>query len=230
MGPLAVGGVSERLHGRKLVAWSVLVGSLTLIAFWSASTVEDEENRLDAVYTYEFGIGGLVLYGLLAVIVLVIALGLDWRETFALRRPTSWITAGLLTLGILVAVFVVGGILEAIFHAGEEQGLDPTGWRSDRAVAFVLSALAIGVVGPITEELMYRGLGYFLLSPLGHWVAIVVTGLTFALAHGILAGIPVFFVIGAGLAYLRYRTNSIVPPILVHVAFNSLQLVVGVAG
>jgi membrane protease YdiL (CAAX protease family) len=171
-----------------------------------------------------------VLYGLLAVIVLVIALGLDRREAFALRRPSSWKTAGLLTLAILVAVFVVGGILEAIFHAGEEQGLDPTGWRSDRAAAFVLSALAIGVVGPIVEELMYRGLGYFLLSPFGHWAAILITGLTFALAHGILAGIPVFFVIGAGLAYLRYRTNSIVPSILVHVAFNSLQLLVGVAG
>lgn len=221
---------NERSLGRKLVAWWVLVGTLVLVAFWASASQEDEENMLDAVYTYEFGIGGLVLYGLLAVIVLVIALGLDWRETFALRRPTSWKTAGLLTLGILVAVFVVGGILEAIFHAGEEQGLDPTGWRSDRAAAFVLSTLAIGVVGPIVEELMYRGLGYFLLSPFGHWAAIVITGLTFALAHGILAGIPVFFVIGAGLAYLRYRTNSIVPPILVHVAFNSLQLLVGVAG
>ncbi len=222
--------VDERPLGRKLTAWWVLVGTLILVAFWASASQDDDGNTLDAVYTYEFGIGGLVLYGLLAVIVMVIALGLDRRETFALRRPNSWKTAGLLTLGILVAVFVVGGILEAIFHAGEEQGLDPTGWRSDRAAAFVLSALAIGVVGPIVEELMYRGLGYFLLSQFGHWAAIVITGLTFALAHGILAGIPVFFVIGAGLAYLRYRTNSIVPPILVHVTFNSLQLLVGVAG
>lgn len=222
--------VDERPLGRKLTAWWVLVGTLILVAFWASASQDDEGNTLDAVYTYEFGIGGLVLYGVLAVIVLVIALGLDRRETFALRRPNSWKTAGLLTLGILVAVFVVGGILEAIFHAGEEQGLDPTGWRSDRAAAFVLSALAIGVVGPIVEELMYRGLGYFLLSQFGHWAAILITGLTFALAHGILAGIPVFFVIGAGLAYLRYRTNSLVPPILVHVAFNSLQLLVGVAG
>lgn len=222
--------MSEPALGRKLVAWSVLVGCLSLIAFWSAASVENDRETVDAVYTYSFGIGGLVLYGLLLAIVLLIARGLDWRQAFALRRPTSWKTAGLLTLGILVAVFVVGGILEAIFHAGEEQGLDPAGWRSDRAAAFALSALAIGVVGPITEEVMYRGLGYFLLSRWGHWAAIVITGITFALAHGILVGLPIFFVIGAGLAYLRYRTNSIVPPILVHVAFNSLQLVVGTTG
>ena len=37
-----------------------------------------------------------------------------------------------MTIGLLVAVFIVGAILEAIFHAGEEQGLDPAGWQPDR--------------------------------------------------------------------------------------------------
>ena len=43
-------------------------------------------------------------------------------------------------------------------------------------------------------------------------------------------GIPVFFVIGAGLALLRYSTDSLYPPILVHMAFNGLQMVIGVLG
>ena len=55
----------------------------------------------------------------------------------------------------------------------------------------------------------------------------MITALTFALAHGLIVGIPVFFVIGAGLAYLRYRTDSLYPPILVHMGFNGLQLVIG---
>jgi membrane protease YdiL (CAAX protease family) len=226
-----MGRVNARSWDRKLLAWCVLVGALIGLAFVSAAAAPDEDsNRLDAIYTYEFGIGGLVLYGILLGIVLLIAAGIPWREAFALRRPTSWKTAAGLTVGILVAVFVVGGILEAIFHAGEEQGLDPTGWRSDRVGAFALSALAIGVVGPIVEELMYRGLGYFLLLRFGNWTAILVTGITFAAAHGLLVGLPVFFVIGGGLAFLRYRTASIVPSMLVHMAFNSIQLVIGAAG
>ena len=68
MGPLAVGGVSEPLPerqdeqtlGRKLVAWWVLVGTLILIGFLSAASAEDDADRSNAVYEYQFGIGGSV--------------------------------------------------------------------------------------------------------------------------------------------------------------------------
>jgi membrane protease YdiL (CAAX protease family) len=216
--------------GRKLLAWWVLVGGLILLAFSSAATAPEDQDTSEFVYDYSFGIVGIVVYLLILGIVLLIARGLDWREAFALRNPSSWKAAGGLTVGLFVAVYIVAIVLEAIFHAGEEQGLDPSGWQSDRAGAFVLSVLAIGVVGPISEEMTFRGLGYYLLDQFGPWAAIGVTGIAFALAHGIVVGLPVFFVIGAGLAFLRYRTSSIIPAILVHMAFNSLQLVVGVLG
>ncbi len=175
MGPLAVGGVTEPAPpearqpelGRKLLAWWVLVGTLILIGFLSAAAAEDGADRSDAVYQYQFGIGGLVVYALLIGIVFLIARGLDWRETFAFKRPTSWKRAGGLTVGLLVAVFVVAAILEAIFHAGEEQGLDPAGWQPDRVGALILSFLAIAIAAPLAEELTFRGLGYYLLSQFG---------------------------------------------------------------
>ena len=116
MGPLAVGGVSEptperpqeQALGRKLVAWWVLVGTLILIGFLSAAAAEDEGDRSNAVYEYQFGIGGLIVYALLIGIVFLIARGLDWRETFAFNRPTSWKRAVGLTIGLLFAVFIVG--------------------------------------------------------------------------------------------------------------------------
>lgn len=230
MGPLAVGGVSEPSLGRKLAAWWILVGALILVAFWSASLPEEDRNQADAVYTYEFGLGGLMLYGILLGVVLAIAVGLNYRDTFALRRPTSWSTAAGLTLATLVALFVVAALLELVFHTGEEQGLDPAGWQPDRAGAFALSFVAIALFGPIVEELTYRGLGFFLLSQFGTWAAVIVTGLAFSLSHGIIVGIPVFFVIGAGLAYMRVRTQSILPAIVVHMLFNGLQLVASVSG
>jgi uncharacterized protein len=220
----------QAMLGRKLLAWWVLVGGLIVLAFSSAATAPENQDTSELVYDYSFGVVGIVVYLLILGIVLLIARGLDWRETFALRGPSSWKAAGGLTVGLFVAVYIVAIVLEAIFHAGEEQGLDPSGWQPDRAGAFVLSVIAIGVVGPISEEMTFRGLGYYLLNQFGPWAAIGVTGIAFALAHGIVVGLPVFFVIGVGLAFLRYRTNSIIPAILVHMAFNSLQLVVGVLG
>jgi membrane protease YdiL (CAAX protease family) len=133
-----------------------------------------------------------------------------------------------LSLAILIAVFGIAAVLEAIFHAGREQGLDPVGWRSDRALAFAMSALVVAGIAPIVEELVYRGIGFTLLAQFGEVAAIVLTAITFALAHGIVEGIPVFFVIGAGLALLRSRTQSIYPAMLVHIGFNALNVVAGV--
>ena len=238
VGPLAVGGVSEPSVepapqpelGRKLLAWWILVGTLIVIGFLSAAAAEEDTDRADAVYQYSFGLGGLLVYAILIGFVLLIARGLETREVFAFRRPRSWARAAGLIAGLLVAVMIVGAILEAIFHAGEEQGLDPAGWQPDRAGALLLSFLAIAVAAPIAEEMTFRGLGYYLLSQFGPWAAIGVTGITFALAHGLLVGIPVFFVIGAGLAFLRYRTDSLYPPLIVHMSFNTLQLAIGVFG
>ena len=72
-------GPREQALGRKLFAWWVLVGTLILIGFLSAAAAEDDADRSDAVYQYDFGIGGLLVYALLIGIVLLIARGLDYR-------------------------------------------------------------------------------------------------------------------------------------------------------
>lgn len=215
---------------RRLVAWWVLVGAIAVLAFASSASAEaDAEEQRNLLYEYEFSVAGLVLYGLVFGLALLVARGLDPREAFALRRPSSWKVAAGLTAGILVAVLAVAFALEAIFHAGREQGLDPVGWRSDRAVAFAMSAFVVAVIAPVVEELVYRGIGFTLLAQFGDVAAIVLTAITFALAHGIVEGIPVFFVIGAGLGLLRSRTKSLYPAVLVHIGFNALNVAAGVA-
>ncbi len=125
-------------------------------------------------------------------------------------------------------LLAVAAALEPVFGAGEEQGLDPTGWDPDRAGALALNFVLTAMVAPIVEELMFRGIGFFLLEQFGQAAAIVVTAIAFALTHGIVEGIPVFFVIGVGLAFMRSRTKSIYPPILMHAGFNGIGVIAGV--
>jgi membrane protease YdiL (CAAX protease family) len=224
-----VGGVIEQ-HGqpnkqRRLVGWWALVGTLSVLAF-AASAAESEPVQ-DALFRYETAIVGLFFYALILGVILALASGFDRREVFALRRPTSWRTAIWLSLGLLVTLLVVAAALEPILGAGEEQGLDPTGWDSDRAPAFVLNFFLTALVAPIVEELMFRGIGFFLLEQFGQIAAIVVTAIAFSLTHGIVEGIPVFFIIGAGLAFIRSRTKSIYPPVLMHAGFNGIGVIGG---
>jgi membrane protease YdiL (CAAX protease family) len=217
--------VSESSLGRKLVAWWVLVGALSVLAY--SASFADGDPPDDVLYRYDSAILGVVLYGVIAGILLAIASGLDLREAFGLRRPASWSAAIGWAFGLLVAFFAIAAALEPVLGGGEEQGLDPSGWRSDRAFAFVLNAIVIAGVAPVVEELMYRGIGFTLLAPLGITAAIVVIGIAFALSHGLIRAFPVLFLIGAGLAFLRWRTGSIYPAIILHACFNGLGLLAG---
>jgi membrane protease YdiL (CAAX protease family) len=220
-----MGRVSESSLGRKLVAWWILVGALSVLAY--SASFADGDPPDDVLYRYDSAILGVVLYGVIAGILLAIASGLDLREAFALRRPASWPAAIGWAFGLLVAFFAIAAALEPILGGGEEQGLDPSGWRSDRAFAFVLNAIVIAGVAPVVEELMYRGIGFTLLAPVGITGAIVVVGIAFALSHGLIRAFPVLFLIGAGLAFLRWRTGSIYPAIILHACFNFLGLLAG---
>jgi membrane protease YdiL (CAAX protease family) len=118
--------------------------------------------------------------------------------------------------------------LEPVLHPGREQGITPSTWQPEHAAAYVANAIVIAVVAPFVEELTFRGLGYSLLVPFGRWFAIIVVGLSFGLAHGLVQAFPFLAAFGAGLAYLRSRVDSVYPGMIVHGLFNATALTVAV--
>ena len=217
---------TDRRLQRKLVAWGILVAGLAVLGF--AAQLSSDDSPEDVLYRYDTAIFGGVFYLLILGVALAIASGLDLREVFALRTPRSWAAAAGIAFGLLVMLLIVTALLEPVLGAGEEQGLDPSGWRPERAPALALNAIVTALLGPLVEELLFRGLGFYLLAQFGDVAAIVVTSIAFALTHGIAVGIPIFFVIGIGLGFIRSRTGSIYPPFLLHAGFNGLALVAGV--
>jgi hypothetical protein len=130
---------------------------------------------------------------------------------------------------VLVGVFVLSGILSPLLQPGQEQGLVPKTWQPSHAAAFAANFVVVALIAPVVEELTFRGLGYRLLEPFGRWTAILLVGLTFGLAHGLVEALPILAAFGAGLAYIRMRTGSVYPCMVVHATFNSAVLIVAVA-
>ncbi len=207
--------------------WLLLVGVLAAIAY--AGRVEGGKPPEDALYRYDTALSGIVLYAMLLGLVLALGRGLPRREFLALRRPPSWPRALGLALGAYVAIFVGAGILLQVLGAGDEQGLTPDGWDSSRAGAYAANFVAIAFVGPMVEELLYRGAGMTLFGALGAVPAVAITALAFGLAHGLVLALAALVFFGIVTALLRLRTNSVYPCMIVHCAFNATSLVIAVA-
>ncbi len=210
----------------KLVAWCVLTGLLAAVAYAGRFAGGDVPD--DLLYLWSTFAGALVQYGIMLVLVLAIARGLD-RRLLALAPPEArWhaFTRALAALGVILAATAV---LSLFLDAGGEQGLVPDGWDGSRAAPFVANAAVIALAAPFVEELLYRGLGYGLLTRfVGPWPAIVVTGVAFSLAHGLVEGFPVLAVFGVTLGWLRWRTGSVLPGMIVHALFNAAALIASV--
>jgi membrane protease YdiL (CAAX protease family) len=207
---------------KTLAIWCGIAVALIVLGFAGTSSGGVEP---DVLYDYSFGIGSIVIYAILIAITVALASGLGNPIEAAGIKTFAWKWVGI-AIGLIILVLIVGQILEPILHAGEEQGLEPTEWRPDRAGAFVLNGLVISTVVPFAEELFFRGVGVRAWLPFGPLAAIVVTALAFGLGHGILAALPVLVPFGLAQAWVRWRSDSVWPGTIAHGFYNGAALVV----
>jgi CAAX protease family protein len=180
-----------------------------------------------------------VLYGLLLLGALhaLRAAGVSVSEVFGQppRDPHLWFRAflavPLLILGssvLLWATIFVASTLapslttELLANRPRQNLLAPPG-----SFARLLLLLSICVVGPVVEELVFRGLILRrLVARRGFWPGVIWSALIFALLHPhMLFGAWVFAVI-CSLLYLA--TGSLLVPIAVHILHNTALAVPGI--
>lgn len=208
----------------RLAAWITLVSVLAVLGY--ASRAAGGKPPKDAAYQYSTAVSGFVQYAIILAVLLAIAR--PDRRLLALRRPSSYERVFSTVIIVFAAVYATSAVVSAYTDPGREQGLTPTHWDPHRATPFVVNFLVFVAVAPAVEELTFRGLGYSLLEPLGRLSAILWIGVAFGLAHGLIEGLPILIVFGAGLAFLRSRTDSVYPGMVVHAAFNAIALIVSV--
>ena len=217
----------------RLAGWTGLVALISAINYagrflGSGNATSNAKNN--DVYSYATFAGGLVVYVFWLGLVLWIAFGRF--DLFALRRPRSLRLAAGYSVAAVVAVYVVEAVVSVIplpESPGKEQGLTPTHWEPSHAGAFAANLALFALVAPFVEELTFRGLGQSLLSFLGRWPSILVVGLAFGLAHGLVEALLVLVPFGIALAWLRDRTASVYPGMIVHGLFNGIALAIAVS-
>jgi CAAX protease family protein len=212
---------SSELSRNGLIAWGGLATILVVLGFAGQASGESDP---DLFYRYSLAVFSLVLYGILIALTVWAATAYgDPLDALGLRSfPLKWIG---IAVGLIFLVLGLSFVLEPVLHAGEEQGYSPDVWRPDRAGAFFVNGLVAATLVPFAEELFFRGLGVRVLAFLGPAFAIVCTAVVFGLAHGLFVALPVLVAFAAGLAWVRWRSDSVWPGVVAHGLFNALALV-----
>ena len=146
---------------------------------------------------------------------------LAWRSHF----PGAGRCVGL-GLTLMFATSGLGAILKAPIIPNPWQDLI-TGKGSQFAV-IVFAA----VLGPIWEELLFRGFLYRLLERyVNPWLAILAAAIPFGLIHGsqnqwVWQYIVLIAFSGLIFGFVRYRTKSTLAAALTHSAYNTAQFIV----
>ena len=157
-------------------------------------------------------------------IILIILIVLTWGKGlasvgFARSEMASGLKKGLLWstgFGALCSIGCVGFFVAGINPFTLIKVRLPTEtW--DLILLFIVG----GIVGPLAEELFFRGVIYTFLRRWGVIVALVLSTLIFVLCHPLAYGIPVTRLVGGLLFALAYEFGgSLIVPITIHALGN----------
>ena len=149
----------------RAVVWLGVTASFAAVNFYAVSQAPDRGS--DTVYSYDIFASAVLVVRAPLRVCLRGYLGPAAPRLLALRAPSSWGRAFGLWLGGLLAIFAGAYFLLWLAGAGDEQNLAPDSWDGSRAGAYAASFVAIVLIGPLVEELLYRGVGVGLLEPHG---------------------------------------------------------------
>jgi membrane protease YdiL (CAAX protease family) len=209
------------------VVFSAVVGGATAgVAQWLAPEWAASGGRLAALITGE-------VYAVVPV-ALVVGLGPQARAHLALRR---------ISLGnVLLCAAAVLAAYAAV--APVQAALAPSSWRAawgfllgvgsdDGRLATAGPGLVIVILvracilAPLAEEMLFRGgLFTWLRQRRSAWVTVLLTACAHALIHGLPAVFPLVVALGIGLGWVRERSGSIVPGVIVHGLNNAVLVAV----
>lgn len=120
-----------------------------------------------------------------------------------------------------VLVQIVEKLLPSIAHSFDETA------KAIYGANIVIQIITAVILGPIVEELIFRGLMYIRLKRMfGPGVAALVTGLVFALYHGNVSQGIYAFLFSYGTIFIYEKFKKIYAPIIMHMVANGISVLV----
>lgn len=212
-------------------ATSVLVLPAGMVLVWQyfdPSFQATEMTAADLVLIQ--GVMNLGLVGFIAFLIKIVH-GRSFLKTIHWNRNYKYSTRFLISLGATLALSVL--IVSSFFPPSSPPPIERL--LSSASAMWIFAIFGIGVA-PIFEEVIFRGFLFTVLAEMRRPAAAVpVTAILFALLHvpqlwGSWAGVGLIFLVGYILSVIRHRSDSLIPSLIIHTAYNSMLFGVFILG
>ena len=150
-----------------------------------------------------------------------------FQNMFAFKKTKPYDILLSVTLAVIVGAFATEFVnfLIGIWPEYVPQGLDTItrNIRESRGNLLIQFLIVVCIIAPVGEELVFRGVLWWGLEKfLPSYVVLVITSILFACAHVDVLHVLAVFPLGVLFGYLRYKTESIWPPMIAHATNNIL--------
>lgn len=218
------------------VAWYLIVFILLQILVQFATEAIDlsasGKNASEVIATLRNGwlpspmnvIVSTVISSLLTIAIFFWRKWTPYSRSYIAMRP--WLTL------VWIAVATVGTLIPSIWMQ-EMLEMDMPDYLEKMFIGIMsepLGYVVIGILAPFVEEVVFRGaILRRLLEVMGekwHWVAILISAILFGCVHGNLPQFVHAVLLGLLLGWMYYRTDSIVPGVVLHWVNNTIAYVV----
>jgi len=168
------------------------------------------------------GLMDIVLVSFIFFMVKVVR-GMNFLETIHWRQQYEYTVGSLVSAGGTLAITVL--LVSALFPPTTQTPIEK---MLSSAQSLYIFALFGVFVAPLFEEIIFRGFLYKVFDDMsGGRVAVPATAILFALLHafqlwGNWPAVALIFAVGYVLAWLRYRSGSIIPGLIVHTSYNAM--------
>lgn len=148
------------------------------------------------------------------------ALGITLKNFF--KNVFYGVTGYIATVPILVAALIIVMVVTKLVHyVPVRQPIVDVFLKEKDASFLMYTSFFAALVGPVIEELFFRGFMYSALKKYARpFLSAFITAAIFAVLHTNIVGFLPIMVLGLLLAFLYEKTGTLVAPITVHIMHN----------
>ena len=202
-----------------------VVGTIWLVV--KGTTVSTALNQVATGMLANDGMALAIITAASSVVTILVFMLLRWSpfsRTYLRSRP--W--------GVLFWVFVLtfGTVIpsEWLLEQLDMEMPESVQHMFEQIMSTPVGYVAIGLLAPLAEEMVFRGAILRVLLKVfdrrWHWLPIVISAVLFGAVHGNMAQFLHAMLLGLLLGWLYYRTDSIVPGVVLHWVNNSIAYVI----